>query len=312
VNADEVRSLIDEVQRLRSELPAVEVKSAAGGTPGKSLRQSLSALSNLPGGGIVLFGLDESQAFALTGVGNPQRLLEDIASAGAEMTPAVRPDLAVVEIDGKHVVVAEIPEIGLEHKPCYITAAGLAGGAYIRVGLSNRRMTEYEVFGYLANRGQPTFDLAPVEKASVDDLDRNKVEDYFAHLRRTRPRNPVPSMTFETAVVRSGIAVEQNGILRPTLAGLLVFGSFPQEFRPQLRITFLRFYGTTTSEPGPRGDRFLDNRVFEGSIDAIVEDAVVQVMASMQKSSLIQGVFRTDIPEYPADRGRFVQEGGRK
>jgi ATP-dependent DNA helicase RecG len=301
VTEDEVRLLINEVQRLRSELPAVEVKSAAGGSPGRPLRQSLSAFSNLSGGGTILFGLDETADFALVGVGNSQRLLEDIASAGAEMTPAVRPETTLVEIDGFPVVVSDVSEVSMEQKPCYITTGGLPGGAYIRVGLSNRRMTEYEVFGYVSNRGQPAFDRTPVERATLDDLEQRKIEEYFAHLRRTRPRNPIPSMPFETAAVRSGIAVDDNGVLRPTLAGLLTFGVFPQEFHSQLRIVFLRYYGTTTDQKGPRGERFLDNKSFEGSIDVLIEDSVIHVMASMQKSSLVQGLFRTDIPEYPEE-----------
>ncbi|TVS13000.1 MAG: hypothetical protein EA424_21950 [Planctomycetaceae bacterium] len=53
---------------------------------------------------------------------------------------------------------------------------------------------------------------------------------------------------------------------RPTLAGLLTFSKYPQQLLPQLVITFIQFYGTTETEETPRGERFLDNRKFEGPI----------------------------------------------
>ncbi len=65
---DELRKLIAEVQHRRMEPDAVEAKAARGGTP--KVFDSLSAFANRPGGGIILFGLDERQGFELVGVGN--------------------------------------------------------------------------------------------------------------------------------------------------------------------------------------------------------------------------------------------------
>jgi ATP-dependent DNA helicase RecG len=64
---------------------------------------------------------------------------------------------------------------------------------------------------------------------------------------------------------------------------------------------FLQFFGTTETEKTPRGERFLDNRKFEGSIPDMVTDAVNHVLATILKSSLIEGLFRRDIPEYPEE-----------
>ena len=56
---DELRQLIADVQRRQSELDNVEVKAARGGTP-RRLYEPLSAFANRTGGGVLLFGLDES------------------------------------------------------------------------------------------------------------------------------------------------------------------------------------------------------------------------------------------------------------
>jgi ATP-dependent DNA helicase RecG len=64
-------------------------------------------------------------------------------------------------------------------------------------------------------------------------------------------------------------------------------------------ITFVQYYGVDESEPTPRGERFLDNRRFEGAVDNIIKAAVDHVLSSIRRSSLIDGLFRRDIPEYP-------------
>lgn len=79
---------------------------------------------------------------------------------------------------------------------------------------------------------------------------------------------------------------------------------YPQQFLPQLVITFLQFYGTTETEKTPRGERFLDNRKFEGPIPEMVTETVNHVLATIRKSSLIEGLFRRDVPEYPEEAVR--------
>jgi ATP-dependent DNA helicase RecG len=66
---EELAQLIGEVQQGQSELAPVEVKSARVGTP-ERLYEPLSAFANRPGGGVIVFGLDEE--------GNPGPLREHL------------------------------------------------------------------------------------------------------------------------------------------------------------------------------------------------------------------------------------------
>ena len=66
---DDLRALVADVQRQQMELDSVEVKAARRGTP-KRLYQALSAFANRPGGGVILFGLNEETDFSLVGVGD--------------------------------------------------------------------------------------------------------------------------------------------------------------------------------------------------------------------------------------------------
>ena len=301
---DELLQLIADVQQHKSETDSIEIKTAQGGVP-KRLYEPLSAFANRPGGGVVLFGLDEAQQFRVVGVRDAHQIQTEVANVAAEqMEPALRPDVTVEIVDGKTVVAVEVPEISAEQKPCFYKKAGLQSGSYIRVGNTNRQMTTYEIFGYVSARTQPVFDGEMVGDATIDDLDRAKLEAYVAQLRKARTRAHYLSQPVEEVLKQLRIVRLVDGVLRPTLAGLLVFGRYPQAAHPQLVITFVQYYGTTETEKTPRGERFMDNRKFDGAIPDMIEDAVNYILGSMRKSSLIDGLLRRDIPEYPVEAVR--------
>jgi ATP-dependent DNA helicase RecG len=159
---------------------AIEVKAARGGTP--KLYDSLSSFTNRSGGGVILLGLDEAQGFKIVGVGNPQRVQEDVSSCVRnEMAPPVTVEFTVDEIDDEVVMAIEVQETPNEQKPCYYKSQGLRGngGAYLRSGGTDRSMTDYEIFGYVSSRGQPKHDEDVISDAALDDLDMRLVENYI-------------------------------------------------------------------------------------------------------------------------------------
>jgi ATP-dependent DNA helicase RecG len=298
---EELRQLVADVQRRRSELDNVEVKAAHGGTP-RRLYEAMSAFANRTGGGVLLFGLDEEKDFSVVGVGNVQRLQEEVTHiASAEMEPALRPQFVLDEISGETVIAMEIEEVAANQKPCFYKPAGLSSGAYIRSGNTNRQMTEYEVFDYLSNRAQPKHDEDLVMDAALDDLDSVLLDKYLSQLRQSRTHAGYLDGPRGEVLTRLHICGHDGDVLRPTLAGLLMFGKYPQEFLPQLMITFLQYYGTTEDERAPRGERFVDNQRFEGPIPEMVDRAETYVAVALRKASLIEGMFRRDIPEYPRE-----------
>ncbi|OGN88194.1 MAG: hypothetical protein A2Z74_05965 [Chloroflexi bacterium RBG_13_46_9] len=122
---DDLTQIITEVQKLQSELDDVEVKAARKGTP-QRLFEALSALSNRPGGGVLLLGLDESKRFESVGVGNAHRLQEEISHlAASEMEPPLRPKFTVKDSERKTVVAVEISEIPATRELRNLTDYGL-------------------------------------------------------------------------------------------------------------------------------------------------------------------------------------------
>ena len=153
--AADVDVLVAELRKFGAEATAVEVKRAAGGLP-KSARETLSAFSNTPGGGTLVLGLDEASGFTAFGLDDPSKMMADLASMCREdIVPPLTPEISIAEIDGRPILVADIPELAKGQKPCYVRSLGKERGSYIRVGESDRRLTSEEVQQIVADRGQP-------------------------------------------------------------------------------------------------------------------------------------------------------------
>jgi len=160
----------------------------------------------------------------------------------------------------------------------------------------------------VSSRGQPTYDREPVRSATLKDLDREQVVNYLARVQRGHPRLwrrlRLEEKSFPEKLCALDLAVRVNGDLCPTLASLLVFGVWPQKHFPSLMLTFVRYPGAEPGTKGPRGERFLDNRKFEGRLDEMADDAVQRIVANMRHGTLIEGVFHRTVLEYPEEAVR--------
>jgi ATP-dependent DNA helicase RecG len=298
--ADWLEGLITELRKFGSEATRVEVKAAASGLPA-SARESLAAFCNSPGGGTLILGLDDTPGFRPVGLPDARKLQTDLAAMCREdLTPPLQPNIFIGQVDGSPVVVAQIVELPREQKPCYITAKGLNRGTYIRVADSDRRLTAEEVHQLIAERGQPVFDTEAVGDAAVADLDGAAVDGYVSRLREQNPRLWA-NESVETILRMNRVVVpDAAGEYRPSLAGLLSLGHFPQQYFPQLNVTFVHF-PTITGESTPSGVRFLDNVSMNGSIPYMAREALAVIQRNMTRRSLITGEGRRDVWEYPPE-----------
>lgn len=299
MTAEELRDIIDQLRRHGSELTNVEAKRARDGLP-RRIWETLSAFANTPGGGVLTLGLDEEKGFAPVGVSNAAKLQADLGSvASDQLEPPVRPLLQVFEIDGAPLLVAEVPEMAPEAKPCYYRGGGLANGAFIRVGDGDRKLTAYEVQALFEGRGQPRHDEEPLEGTSLDDLDAELLGGLLRRL-RAREGGPYRAWTDEQ-VLRALKVIVPGPDGRPvaSLLGWLCFAPYPQERFPGLCVTFTRYPTPEPGRTGPGGERFLDNAKLEGPIPSMVVEALRVIKRNMQRRGIVQGLFREDMWEYP-------------
>lgn len=303
MDAVDVADLIENLRVVGNDHARVEAKRAKGGPPSR-LWETVSAFANAQGG-VMLFGVDEASDFAITGVDDPATLERHLGSlCSTNMEPPCRAIIETVTLEGRQVVVAEIPAVARSERPCYYRGEGPYGGSYVRVADGDRRLTHYEVSVLLADRGQPKDDERPIEEASSSDLNPDLTAEYLRLLRRDKPR--MFSGGDQEALRMSKVLVpnkSKDGLV-PSVAGILALGQYPQEFLPQVDLTFVVYPNIERGEPGPNGARFLDNIPFDGPISAITDDAIARLRMRMARRSIISGVARRDVYEYPEEAVR--------
>ena len=160
-------------------------------------------------------------------------------------------------------------------------------------------MSPYEVDRLLDEHVQPRYDAEVIEDATIQDLDTDLVRGLLKRERRMHARNFAHLSDEEALRKLSILKPDDKGVLRPTLAGLLALGSYPQQFFPRLNVSFACYPGTTKAEALQGGRRLLDSATLVGPISVVVEESIAAVLRNTRIGAVIEGVFRKDVPEYP-------------
>ncbi|MDR1700162.1 MAG: ATP-binding protein, partial [Lachnoclostridium sp.] len=228
--AEELKQMVDDVVNLRCEWNTVELKKAEGGTP-QRLYDTLSSFSNQMGGGVIIFGIDQENDYDICGVYDPQDLQVKVTEQAKQMEPVVRPLFTVAQINGKTIVSAEISECDVYEKPCYYRGAGKMRGSYVRVGESDQPMTEYEIYSYEVYRRKIQDELRTVPEGIGANLNDAQGKLLLSKIRIDKPN--FANLSDEDALTLCGLF--KDG--KPTLAGIMLFGLYPQANFPGFDIT---------------------------------------------------------------------------
>jgi ATP-dependent DNA helicase RecG len=259
---DDIAAIVSRLREYGAELPGVEVKSAAGGFP-DSLTETFSAFGNLPGGGLVILGLDEANGFKPVKLADPHGMAAAAASrARNAFDPPLHVTSEVVTFESKQLVAVRVSELPAAGKPCVVLRTGKS---YLRFADGDYELAQLEREGFIANRGRPQFDAAEVPRTSVGDLEAERVEDFLATARAEDKR--YAGISDDSELLRKTGVVTPAGTL--TQAGLLALGDHPQQFLPHCTIRAAMY-----PEGATNATRALDSASFTGPIAAMVENAV--------------------------------------
>ena len=293
--AEELLELVARTTRQKCESRVLEVKAAHVDCP-KRLYDTLSSFSNQDSGGVLLFGLDETQDFKIVGVYDLQSLQKKVTEQCKQMEPPVRAVFTIAEIEGLAVCAAEIPAIDLSERPCYYKGAGRVKGSYVRVGDADLPMTDYELYSYEAFRKHLHDDERPIERAALDTLHQDAIQRYVLDRRLERPGFGRLSEEQQLEMLN----ITRGGV--PTLAAVLNFGLYPQGYLPQLFISAVVVPGTEIGDVAEDdAARFLDNKRIEGTIAEMTEEALAFCKRNMKTRTVVDPFTgrRTDRTEYP-------------
>ena len=294
MQTEALKKIVLDIKALKTETQTIELKAAIQGCPTR-LFDTLSSFSNQDEGGIIIFGVDEKDNYAIKGVYDAQDLQKKVTEQCKQMEPSVRALFTVCEIDGKAIVSAEIPGVDISERPVFYKGVGRIKGSYVRVGESDEPMSEYEIYSYEAFRKRTRDDIRTVENAKLTMINENRMADYLNAVKNER-KNLADNVTEEEILELMGIT--NDGI--PTLAELMTFSKYPKAYFPQLCITAVSLPGTEQGTVGNDGERFIDNKRITGAIPDMLEEAVEFVRKNSRTKTIIDdNGHRADKPEYP-------------
>lgn len=241
---NEVVEAIKFMKKYQTETDKIEAKTDEKGYP-KKCYDTISAFAN-KSGGIIIFGINENNKFIEQDIYDVNDLQKQITSLCVEsMEPKIRPEFLPITYNNKNLLAVKINEIPQKQKPCYYKCSGMLKGSYIRVGDSDEHMTDNEIYSLQSYNEGKQEDLRIVKRAELEDLNKEKIEAYLSKMRDEKPN--FSKFSDEKILKLSGIIdKDSDGKLKPTIAGLFVFGDFPQGFFQQLFIATVVVPGRKT------------------------------------------------------------------
>ncbi len=278
--------------RGESETLAFELESAAA----LKLAETFSALANTQGGA-VLIGIDAAND-TVKGVRDLDAAREKALAAGLRCEPPlVLPRPTTVMLEGKPLLYVTIPS-GLPH------AYALRGKYMARDGKKNRALGPRQLRDLLRQRGEGNFEATVLPGATLDDLDRARVEEYaklFLGETSSRPRwnEATLDLLYRRGCLCKESGARESASYRPTVAGLLLFGREPQRLLPSAEILLARYAGAEMS------DAFL-RETARGALPEQIRAAEAFLTTNMRKGARIADFKRQEKPEYPLSAVREV------
>ena len=262
------------------------------------LAKELVALSNLEGGMVLLGVEDDGSISGLTRTNIEEWVM---TTCRDKIRPAIIPFFEVVRgiEPGKDVAIVRVTRgydvHGLWHNN--------GNRYYIRVGTQSREATQEELGRLFQQRGAIRAELRPVSGATLADLDRRRLRDYFGRVREQAVPATDDEATWRTLLVNTEIMTEEG----VSVGGMLLFGTVPNRFLPYAGIDAAAFPGTEkdytarerTTLRGPMTP-LLD---VNGAIveNGLVEQALGFVRRNTSGTAVLEGGRRVEKPAYPQE-----------
>lgn len=167
------------------------------------------------------------------------------------------------------------------------------GRVLIRGDAQNRPVGGQELLRLASAKTTGDFEATSLTGATKDDFSKKMLEEYMAK-RAERTKRPF-SGSLDDLLKEIG-AVDQTG--KPTVAGLLQFTDYPQQWIPQSSVVFIKFLGRT-----PRGENglagYIRREELTGPLPRLIESAWNLVWSEMAVGGVVKGLEREDTFEYP-------------
>ena len=247
------------------------------------LADEIAAFANTDGG-VLLCGVTDAgdvQGMSRARMDALERLVAEICTAA--IRPSVRPGIFRRELEeGKPFLQVEVPRGHAQHDS--------PGGSFQRVGSSKRVMTSDERLRLAQRRGQARFlwfDEQPVPDTGFRTLEEEFWKPLLSAEGAADPRSALEKMGLLTR--------GDNGVLRASVAGVLLCSRTPEAWLPNAVVTATRYRGAD------RATGQVDAQTIGGPLRRQIADAVAFAVRNMHVTAH-KTPARADLPQYSAGR----------
>ena len=263
----------------RWEFKQIEFSASRAASPTREdLADEMIAFANASGGTLLcgvaddgrILGMSREQMVAL------DHLLVEVSTDSIE--PALRIDIQHRQLKGKAFLLVVVPQGDALHER--------GGRSFIRVGATKRRLVADERMRLAQRRAQGRylwFDRQFVANTGFETLSERLWERLLSVAGAADPVRGLVNLRLLTH--------DDAGVVRATVAGVLLCAKTPQEFLPGAVITATHYRGND------RASGQLDSQEIQGPLHDQVADAVKFVVRNMRVAAH-KSPAREDVPQY--------------
>jgi ATP-dependent DNA helicase RecG len=268
------------------------IEAKKGTAIDRSVMETICAYCNEPGlgDGYIILGVEQEEqslfpSYVVSGVEQSDKIQLDVSTQCASMfNQPIRPDIEVERIGDKNVIVIHVQELADAQKPVYFKNEGLPRGAYRRIGSSDQRCTDDDLFVFYNK--EDTLDSSTVKDSSLDDLSETAVQLYKNLRAKLNPFAEELQYNDTDLLHSLGCIKKESGQTYLTYAGLLLFGKRPSHRRllPMVRVDYIRVPGNEWVEDPENRFTTIDMR---GSLLEMVQRVFSQITDDLPKGFLL-------------------------
>lgn len=211
-----------------------EVKKAKDGLP-NSLWETYSSMANCYGGVIILGVVENSDgSFSTTGLRNAaqmKKLFWDTVNNPNKVSInlLMDDDVETFNMNGDVIMVIHVPRARREQHPVYINN-NLWSGTYRRNWEGDYHCSQSEIKAMLRDEPEETMDMTVLDDFALSDLNIEAIQGYRNYHAAVRPGHVWEKLSNGEYLEKIGAVgrLKDDNTLRPTAAGLLMFG---EEYR---------------------------------------------------------------------------------
>jgi ATP-dependent DNA helicase RecG len=239
----------------------------------------------------------------VNGVSDPDRLQSELVNLCRQnFSIPVRPAVDVIPHPEGSVIVAYIPEAEPHEKPVYIKAKGKEKGAFRRIGPTDQVCTRDDIDLFNRLRSQKKFDETIINNASWKDFEPQAIEAYRRRRKEINPNAKELEWSDKDLMIALGAAIETKDELKPTVAGIILFGSemaLRRLFPLAARIDYLIVDGKEWV-PSPQ-KRYSQSYEFREALILAIPRITTHIMRDIPNAFSMQpnSIYRKDIPLIP-------------